>query len=92
MPGGFGTLDELFDITTLVQTGKKHAMPIILVNSDFWSGLIDWIKSSMIEKGTVSDNELGLLTMADTVDEVYNIVSGQALNIDDLGDTIDFEF
>ncbi len=92
MPGGFGTLDELFDITTLVQTGKKHAMPIILVNSEFWGGLIDWIKSTMLKKGTVTEKELGLLTIVDTVDDVYSIVSGEALSAHDLGDAIDFEF
>ena len=92
MPGGFGTLDELFDITTLVQTGKKHAMPIILVNSEFWGGLISWLKSSLLKKGTVNEAEINLLTVVDTVEEVFNIVHGEAIDGSKFTDAVDFEF
>ena len=70
MPGGFGTLDELFEALTLIQTKKIGRFPIILVGSKFWKGLLDWIKDVLIEKhGNVSAEDLNLFRVVDTADE-----------------------
>ncbi|AIT08992.1 methionyl-tRNA formyltransferase [Candidatus Francisella endociliophora] len=74
MPGGFGTMDELFDISTLIQTGKKAFMPIILFGKDFWGGLMNWIKTTMIENGVIDRDDLKILHLVDTVDEVIEII------------------
>ncbi|ORU92074.1 MAG: Rossman fold protein, TIGR00730 family [Cycloclasticus sp. symbiont of Poecilosclerida sp. N] len=70
LPGGFGTLDELAEILTLVQTGKSRKIPIILVNKAFWSGLVDWFSTTMIDMGTISTEDLGLIQFCETPDEV----------------------
>ena len=71
MPGGFGTLDELFEAITLIQTKKIGKFPIILVGSDFWAGLIDWINTVLIEKEkTVHSEDMNLIKIVDTEDEV----------------------
>lgn len=71
MPGGFGTLDELFEAITLIQTKKIGKFPIILVGTKFWSGLIDWVKSTLVnEYHTVSEKDLDLFKIVDTADEV----------------------
>jgi uncharacterized protein (TIGR00730 family) len=71
MPGGFGTLDELFEAITLIQTKKIGKFPIILVGTDFWSGLIDWINTVLIEKEkTVHSEDMNLIKIVDTEDEV----------------------
>ena len=71
MPGGFGTLDELFEAVTLIQTKKIGKFPIILVGSEYWSGLIDWIKNVMIEKeNNASLEDMKLIKIVDTEDEV----------------------
>ncbi len=70
MPGGFGTLDELAECLTLVQTGKTRRMPIILVGSDFWSGLIQWWKDTMLAHGTINPEDLDLVTVLDEADAV----------------------
>ncbi|MEH6681172.1 MAG: TIGR00730 family Rossman fold protein [Sediminicola sp.] len=74
MPGGFGTLDELFEAITLIQTNKIEKFPIILVGSEFWKGLLDWVKNSMLEIGNISPHDLDLITIADTEDEVVEII------------------
>lgn len=74
MPGGFGTLDELFEAMTLIQTNKIHTFPIILVGTEFWSGLLDWIKSTMLEAGNISDHDMDLIRLVDTEDEVVEII------------------
>ncbi|MFZ9035258.1 MAG: TIGR00730 family Rossman fold protein [Francisellaceae bacterium] len=74
MPGGFGTLDEMFDISTLVQTGKKRHMPIILFNTKYWGGLIDWIKDQMLGEGLINEEDLKLLILTDSIDEVVDII------------------
>jgi uncharacterized protein (TIGR00730 family) len=75
MPGGFGTMDEFFEALTLIQTHKIDRFPIILVGRDFWSGLIDWVKSVMVKKfGTVSDTDLDLISIVDHEDEVVEIL------------------
>jgi uncharacterized protein (TIGR00730 family) len=74
LPGGFGTLDELFEALTLVQTGKVTRFPVILFGSDYWSGLVDWIRSTMVENGTVAPTDLDLLHVTDDVAEVVAVI------------------
>ena len=75
MPGGFGTLDEVFEALTLIQTSKAENFPIILVGSKFWNGMIDWIKKTvLIENKNVSEKDLSLIKIADTSDEVMKIL------------------
>lgn len=75
MPGGFGTLDELFEAITLIQTKKIAKFPIILVGSEFWTGLMDWVKSVLLEKyNNVSPDDLNLIKIVDTADEVVDII------------------
>ncbi len=71
LPGGFGTFDELFEAITLIQTEKIGKFPIILVGSDFWEGLIEWIKKVMLEKeNNICEKDMELFSLADTADEV----------------------
>jgi uncharacterized protein (TIGR00730 family) len=72
LPGGFGTLDELFEALTLVQTQKTAKFPIILVGSEFWGGMIDWIRNTMLEQGNISAHDLDLFKLVDTADEAVN--------------------
>ncbi|MDJ0805394.1 MAG: TIGR00730 family Rossman fold protein [Gammaproteobacteria bacterium] len=65
MPGGFGTLDELAEILTLVQTRKTREIPIILVGSDFWQGLLDWFRNALCETGTIHPSDLDLVQVID---------------------------
>lgn len=74
MPGGFGTLDELFESLTLIQTHKIGRFPIILVGTAFWGGLIDWIKNVMLTEGNISEEDLNLFKVVDTADEAANII------------------
>lgn len=74
LPGGFGTLDELAEILTLVQTGKSRKIPIILVGAEFWQGLLDWFKSSLLETGTISASDLDLMQLVDQPDQVVNAI------------------
>jgi uncharacterized protein (TIGR00730 family) len=70
LPGGFGTLDELFEALTLVQTGKVTRFPVILFGTEYWSGLLNWIRDTMAATGTISPRDLELLTVTDDVDQV----------------------
>ncbi|MFY0644362.1 MAG: TIGR00730 family Rossman fold protein [Bacteroidia bacterium] len=73
LPGGFGTLDELFEALTLVQTQKTAQFPIILVGKEFWSGLLDWVKSVMLEQEkNISPEDMYLFKVVDTADEAVN--------------------
>ncbi|MBG6129797.1 uncharacterized protein (TIGR00730 family) [Aquimarina sp. EL_43] len=75
MPGGFGTLDELFEAITLIQTKKIAKFPIILVSTEFWGGLIDWVKSTLLQKfGNISPEDLNLIHIVDTPGEVLDIL------------------
>lgn len=69
MPGGFGTMDELFEAITLIQTKKIGRFPIILVGSSFWGGVLDWIKNTLLEEGNISEADLKLFRIVDTADE-----------------------
>lgn len=74
MPGGFGTLDELFEVLTLVQTKKIAKAPIILVGKSYWSGLIDWIKNTMLVEKNINAEDLNLFHITDDPDEVAKII------------------
>ncbi|WP_299433131.1 TIGR00730 family Rossman fold protein [uncultured Maribacter sp.] len=74
MPGGFGTLDELFEAITLIQTNKIEKFPIILVGTKFWTGLMDWIKNTMLSEGNISPKDLDLIKIVDTEEEVVAII------------------
>lgn len=74
MPGGFGTLDELAEILTLVQTGKTRRIPIILVGSQYWQGLIDWLRSSMLDEAMIDAADLDLFKLLDEPDDVVNAI------------------
>lgn len=74
MPGGFGTLDELFEAITLIQTNKIGKFPIILVGSEFWSGLFEWIKNTVLSFGNISTEDLDLIKIVDNEDEVVEII------------------
>lgn len=74
MPGGYGTLDELMEILTLVQTGKSRRIPVILVQRSFWDGLLSWFKETLISKGTISESDLDLFRVVDTAGEVVEAI------------------
>ena len=74
MPGGFGTLDELAEMITLVQTNKSRKIPIILVHRPFWQGLLDWFEKTLVEEGTISAEDMDLMQVLDTPDEVVNAI------------------
>ncbi len=69
LPGGFGTMDELFEAVTLIQTGKIARFPIVLVGTEYWNGLFDWIKNTMLGNKYISEEDLNLYRMVDTADE-----------------------
>jgi uncharacterized protein (TIGR00730 family) len=69
MPGGFGTLDEFFEAVTLIQTNKMVRFPIALVGVDYWKGLLDWLKQSMLMEGNISKEDLDIFMLVDTADE-----------------------
>ncbi len=74
LPGGFGTLDELFEALTLVQTRKVTRFPVVLVGTEYWRGLLEWIEKSLLGSGRVSPGDLDLITLTDDLDEVLKVV------------------
>ena len=74
MPGGFGTLDELFEALTLVQTGKIAGIPIILVGSGFWAGLADWMKATLVAEGMISPEDMDLVRIIDKPEDVVEAI------------------
>jgi len=74
MPGGFGTLDELFEAVTLIQTRRIKPLPVILVGSDYWSGLIEWIKSRLISEQRISPEDLDIMQIMDEPEEIVKAV------------------
>ena len=74
MPGGFGSLDELFESMTLIQTQRIKPFPIILVGSDFWAGLVGWIKDKLLAEGNINKEDVLLFKVLDDVEEVVNFV------------------
>lgn len=76
LPGGFGTLDELFEAVTLIQTEKIGKFPIVLMGREYWQGLVDWVKNVVLEdEGNISPNDMDLVTIADTADEAVEIIN-----------------
>ncbi len=74
MPGGFGTMDELFEALTLIQTGKVRHFPVILVGTRYWRGLLDWIRGTLVAEGTVNAGDLALFQMTDDPAEVVRLI------------------
>ncbi|MQA82431.1 MAG: TIGR00730 family Rossman fold protein [Streptosporangiales bacterium] len=82
LPGGFGTLDELFEAVTLVQTQKVTSFPIILVDRPYWQGLLDWLDKSVLTGGKISPQDIGLFDVADSPDEVVEILEARGSSDD----------
>ena len=74
LPGGFGTLDELFESLTLIQTGKLHDFPVILIGTEFWSPALEWLRDSLLAAGTISPRDLDLITVTDDLDEMIAVI------------------
>ncbi len=73
-PGGFGTVDELFEIITLVQTKKMCPIPIVLVGKKYWTGLFDWTKEAMVPENYIAPEDLGIFTIVDTAEEAFELL------------------
>lgn len=73
-PGGFGTMDELFEALTLVQTGKIAAFPVVLFGSQYWAGLVDWLRDRMLADGCIDETDLDLFHITDSVEEAFDTV------------------
>jgi uncharacterized protein (TIGR00730 family) len=74
LPGGFGTLDELFEALTLAQTGKVTSFPVVLLGTAYWSGLLDWLRDTALAQGTVKQSDLDMLQLTDDVDEAVSVM------------------
>ena len=74
LPGGFGTLDEMFEAMTLIQTKKIHPFPVILMGKDFWKGMLDWIKHTMLDEGMISAHDPDRFSLTDDPKEAVAIV------------------
>ncbi len=75
LPGGLGTLDELFEALTLVQTGKVTSFPVVLIGSNYWTGLLDWLRHTVAAEGKMSPADLDLITVTDDVDEAVKLMT-----------------
>src|SRR5699024_10790767 len=75
MPGGYGTLDELFEALTMVQTGKVKSFPIVLFGRSYWQGLIDWLSEAPLATGTIGRPDLSMFTLTDDIDEVVAAIA-----------------
>lgn len=73
-PGGFGTMDELFEALTLIQTGKIQNFPVVLYDSDYWGGLMDWLQQTMLQQGKISREDLDLIMITDSPEEVRDVI------------------
>ena len=91
MPGGFGTLDETAEILTLIQTGKSRRIPIILVGTDFWRGLVDWLRDSMLVAGTISESDFDLFQILDDPDDIVSAIYDFYENADDISEDRPFD-
>jgi uncharacterized protein (TIGR00730 family) len=74
LPGGFGTLDELFEALTLIQTKKIGRFPIVLVGSEYWAGLLDWIKTTMVTEKNINPEDLNLIKLVDNADDAAKVI------------------
>ncbi|MFN8108463.1 MAG: TIGR00730 family Rossman fold protein [Thermoleophilia bacterium] len=77
-PGGFGTGDELFEALTLIQTGKTRRFPLVLFGSEFWSGLVEWMRTRLVAEGMVSAEDLDLLTIVDSPEDICRVFAESA--------------
>lgn len=73
-PGGYGTMDELFEALTLVQTGKVRPFPIVLLGTEYWQGLIDWMRNTMLKNGCISERELHLFSVVDDAEAAAKVI------------------
>jgi len=80
-PGGFGTLDELFEALTLIQTGKSPRFPIILFGSEYWKPLLDFMKNTMVSYGTISREDLNLISLCDTPEEAVELIIEEMVSL-----------
>lgn len=74
LPGGFGTLDELFEALTLVQTGKIHEFPVVLIGTEHWAGLMAWIRDRLRDQGFIAPDDIRLLRCTDDIDEAVGLI------------------
>jgi len=74
LPGGFGTLDEVFEAITLIQTKRIKSFPVVLINSDYWKGLMDWIKGALVKEKSISKSDLDIFTLVDTPEEAVGVI------------------
>ncbi len=81
-PGGFGTMDELFEALTLIQTGKVRNFPMVLFGSEYWRGLLDWLRNTMVEEGKSTGADLDMMTVTDSPSEVRDLILGSVRNQD----------
>ncbi len=79
MPGGFGSLDELFESLTLIQTERIRPFPIVLMGSEYWGGLVNWIEDTLLGQGNIDADDLSLFTVLDEVDEVLEHISSKVV-------------
>jgi len=75
MPGGFGTLDELFETITLIQTRRIRKVPVILVGKDYWEGMIQWVQDKFLEEKMISEKDLSLFHLLDDPEEIVRVVA-----------------
>lgn len=75
MPGGFGTLDEMFEVLTLIQTGKARPHPVVLAGTEFWGGLLDWIRTNLLERGRISPEDLDRFELRDDPSEIARLAT-----------------
>jgi uncharacterized protein (TIGR00730 family) len=74
MPGGFGTLDEMFESLTLIQTHKLGRFPVVLVGKEYWGGLLDWIKTTMVNAGNINPDDLDLISLVDNPTDAVRVI------------------
>jgi uncharacterized protein (TIGR00730 family) len=74
MPGGFGTLDELFESLTLIQTSRIRSFPVILMDQEYWKGLVKWLKEILLKHHAISESDLDIFTLVDTPEEAVHII------------------
>jgi len=79
MPGGFGTLDELFEALTLIQTKRIRSFPVILMDSRFWNGLLEWLKKTLVKEKTIKESDLDIFTVTDTPEEAVSIIKRRVI-------------
>ncbi len=79
MPGGFGTLDELFEALTLIQTKRIRSFPVILIDSGYWKGLLDWFRESLLKENTIVESDLEIFSVVDTPEEAMGIIKRRVI-------------